>query len=153
MNRGWTSAIIDVEGAFVQGQFSNGEELYIEVLDGFHEWYQGDFVLCMNVPLYGTKQAAYCFLKTFAGHVKNMTYIQSKADPCLYFGWINGDMVVFVAWVDDVMVLGPPALVEQVQQDLEQAFTCKLEGELTEYVGSKLTFNCDTRGKGTIRFT
>ena len=86
----------------------------------------------MNVPLYGTKQAAYCFFKTFAERIKNMTYKQSKADPCLYFAWISGDIVVFVAWVDDVMILGPPALVEQVQQDLEKAFTCKREGELTE---------------------
>ena len=82
-----------------------------------------------------------------------MTYKQSKADPCLYFAWFNGDMVVFVAWVDDVMVLGPPVLVEQVQQDLEKAFTCKREGELTEYMGSKLTLTRDGDGKGTIKFT
>jgi hypothetical protein len=63
MNRTWTSAIIDVEGAFLQGRFENGEELYIEVPDGFHEWYKGDVVLRMNVPMYGTKQAAYCFLR------------------------------------------------------------------------------------------
>ena len=50
MNPTWTSAIIDVEGAFLQGQFANGEELYIEVPDGFHKWYQGDAVLCLNVP-------------------------------------------------------------------------------------------------------
>ena len=35
MNPDWTSAVIDVEGAFLQGQFENGEELYIEVPDGF----------------------------------------------------------------------------------------------------------------------
>jgi len=115
MNCGWTSAIIDVEGAFLQGHFTNGEELYIEVPDGFHEWYEGDVVLRMNVPLYGTKQAVYCFFKTFAERVKNLANKQSKADPFLYFGWINGNMIVFVAWVDDVMVLGPPAPVEQVQ--------------------------------------
>jgi hypothetical protein len=132
-------AIIDVEGAFLQGCFTKGEELYIEVLDGFHKWYEGGIVLCMNVPLYGTKQAAYCFFKTFASRIKNMTYKQPNADPCLYFAWIGGEMVVFIAWVNDVMVLGPPSLVEQVQQDLEKSFTCKCEGELTEYVGSKLT--------------
>ncbi len=60
---------------------------------------------------------------------------------------------MFVAWVDDVMVLGPPVLVEQVQRDLEKAFTCKRKGELTEYMGSKLTLNRDDEGKGTIKFT
>ena len=53
----------------------------------------------------------------------------------------------------DVMVLGPPSLVEQVQQDLEQAFTCKHEGELTEYIGSKLAFNRNGNGMGIIKFT
>ena len=86
MNKTWIAAIIDVEGAFLQGRFANGEELYIEVPDGFQEWYPGDVVLRMNVPLYGTKQAAYCFFKTFAAHIKNATYKQSKADPCLYYG-------------------------------------------------------------------
>jgi hypothetical protein len=80
MNRTWTSAIIDIEGAFLQGRFANGEELYIEVPDGFHKWYEGNVVLRMNVPLYGTKQIAYCFFKTFASQSKNMTYKQSKAD-------------------------------------------------------------------------
>jgi hypothetical protein len=62
-------------------------------------------------------------------------------------------MVVFVAWVDDVMVLGPPVLVEQVQRNLEKAFMCKCDGELTEYVGSKLTLNCDNNGRGMIKYT
>jgi hypothetical protein len=51
------------------------------------------------------------------------------------------------------MVLGPPKLVEQVQRDLEKAFTCKHEGELTEYVGSKIMFRRDAGGRGTVRFT
>jgi len=152
MNRTWILAIIDVEGAFLQGHFVNGEELYIEVPDGFHEWYEGDMVLHMNVPLYGTKQAAHCFFKTFALRIKHMTYKQSKADPCLYFAWKGGEMVVFVAWVDDVMVLGPPSLVEQVQCDLEKSFTCKREGELTEYVDRKLKFSRDDDGKGMVQF-
>ena len=62
-------------------------------------------------------------------------------------------MVVFVAWIDDVMVLGPPSLVEQVQCDIEKSFTCKRKGELTEYEGSKLTISCDDNGKGTVKFT
>jgi len=70
MNGTWTSAIINIEGAFLQGCFANGEELSIEVPDGFHKWYKGDIVLRMNVPLYGTKQAAYCFFKIFALRIK-----------------------------------------------------------------------------------
>jgi hypothetical protein len=66
MNHTWTLAIINVEGTFLQGCLLNEEELYIEVPDGFQEWYEGNVVLHMKVPLHGTKQAAYCFFKTFA---------------------------------------------------------------------------------------
>jgi hypothetical protein len=68
----------------------------------------------MNILLYGTKQATYCFFQMFIRHSKNMTYKQSKADPCLYFAWVENVMVVFVAWVDDVMIIRPPMPVEQV---------------------------------------
>ena len=61
------------------------EELYSEVPDGFQKWCQGDIVLHMNILLYGTKQAAYCFFKTFAKHIENMTYKQPKAEQYLYF--------------------------------------------------------------------
>jgi len=57
----------------------------------------------MNVLLYGTKQAAYCFFKTFKKLIKNMRYKQSRADPCLYFAWVENVLVVLVAWIDNVM--------------------------------------------------
>ena len=45
VNPGWISAIIDVEGAFLQGKFENGKELYMEVPNVFKEHYSGDVVL------------------------------------------------------------------------------------------------------------
>jgi hypothetical protein len=50
------------------------------------------------------------------------------------------------------MVLGLPDMVEKVQKDLEEAFMCKEEGELMEYVGSKLTLTQHSTGLGTVKF-
>ena len=66
MNCTWISAIIDVEGAFLQGRFANGEELDIEVPDGFKEWYEGDVVLRMNVPCMG--QSKLCLASSRHSH-------------------------------------------------------------------------------------
>jgi hypothetical protein len=59
-----------------------------------------------------------------------------------------------VAWVDDVMILGPPSLVEKIQQDLEKTFTCKQKGKNTKYVGvgSKITIDQDSNGLGSVKF-
>ena len=153
MNPRWTSSIIDVEGAFLQGHFENGKELYMEVPDGFERYYSGDVVLQLNIPIYVTKQGVYCFFKMFKKHVRNMTYEQSQADPCLYFAWRDNALVILVAWVDNIMILGHPDMVEQAQQDLRRAFTCKYEGKLTEYVASKLDLYRDNLGLGRVKFT
>ncbi len=62
-------------------------------------------------------------------------------------------MAVLVAWMDDVMILGPPNMVELAQQDLERAFMCKCFKELTKYVGNKLTLSRDDLSLGMVKFT
>jgi hypothetical protein len=58
INPAWTCKVEDVEGAFLQGTFNNGEVIYCEVPDGMEEFYgtRASTVLRMLVPLYGTKQ-------------------------------------------------------------------------------------------------
>ena len=63
---------MDVEGAFLQGEFDDGEELYIKVPDGWEEFYPGDVVLKVNVPIYGMKHAGSCFYKTFVKGVNHV---------------------------------------------------------------------------------
>jgi hypothetical protein len=40
MNPEWIAAVIDVEGAFLQGRFENGKELYTEYLMGYRNTIQ-----------------------------------------------------------------------------------------------------------------
>ena len=63
VNPGWIAFVIDVEGAFLQGRFTNGEELYIKVSEGFEHYYEEDVVLLLNIPIDGTKQAVEFFYK------------------------------------------------------------------------------------------
>lgn len=58
---------------------------------------------------------------------------------------------MLLAWLDDVLILVPPTLVEKAQQELEAAFMCKQEGPLMECVGSKISVWHDDIGLGTIK--
>ena len=40
-----------------------------------------------------------------------------------------------------------------MEKDLADAFDCKCEGELTEYVGSKIDIASNIDGLGTVKFT
>ena len=153
MNPDWIAVLIDVEGAFLQGQFKDGEELYMEVPEGFESYYPSGVVLKLNVPIYGTKQAAKCFYKKLVQVLKLATYERSMADPCLYFKWVDGRLCVMVSWVDDLIAMGCPRDVERMQRDLENKFTCKREGVMTEYVGSKLDMTRGPNGLGRVKFT
>jgi hypothetical protein len=153
MNAKWIAAVLDVEGAFLQGKFKDGEELYMSIPQGWEEFYPGDVVLRMNVPIYGTKQAGACFYRTLVESIKERRYNRSKADPCLYYVWRDGRLSLCLSWVDDILALGEKQDVERIQQDLESKFTCKREGPLKEYVGSKIDLSRDENGLGKLKFT
>ena len=58
-----------------------------------------------------------------------------------------------MSWVDDILAIGEKRDVEQIQLDLEAKFTCKREGPLREYVGSKIDLSRDENGLGKAKFT
>jgi hypothetical protein len=85
MNPDCIAIVLDVEGAFLQGVFLNGEKIYLEIPDGWKQFYNEDDALLMNVPIYGTKQASQCFYKAF---VKGMIELSLACS-------LNGSMVVW----------------------------------------------------------
>jgi hypothetical protein len=144
MHPRWISKIVDVEGAFLQGKFENGEIIYSEVPDGMEEYYgaKKDWVLLMNVPVYGTKQASACFYKC------------SMADTTLYFIVRDGSLSCFVLWVDDIIIFGEEPDVALIESDLLKAFVAKSEGVMKEYVGNKIDLTRDSEtGLGVAKFT
>lgn len=155
-NPDWVAEALDVEGAFLQGKFKNGEVIYTEVPDGMEEFYgkRSDVVLLLLVPIYGTKQAANCFYDTLVKAVKeDQAYDRSKADSCLFFSWKDNRLVLFTTWIDDLMIVGHPEDVKRVKTDIGRKFICKDEGKLLEYVGAKCDFTRNADGIGTMKIT
>ena len=60
---GWTAYIVDVKGAFLHGDFEDGEKIYMEVPKGFRKYYATNIVLLLLQTLYGLKQASSLFLR------------------------------------------------------------------------------------------
>ena len=98
-NPNWQAKVIDIEGAFLLGEFTDGEQMYCEIPNGMECVYRAwsDVVLLMQVPLYGTKEASNCFYKKLNKDMSTKCYSWSKADPCLFFVWINGKLLIFLS--------------------------------------------------------
>ena len=55
--------IVDVKGAFLHGEFENGEKVYMTILRGFEKHFPDGCVILLLKCLYGLKQAARAFLR------------------------------------------------------------------------------------------
>jgi hypothetical protein len=89
--------LLDVKGAFLHGDFENGERLYMEVPQWFEEWFAVYVVLLLLKTLYGLKQAAMVFWRELLKAFRSVGFDRSKVDPCLYFNWTQHDLVVWVS--------------------------------------------------------
>ena len=132
--------ILDVNGAFLLGEFDRGEEIHLEVPQGFEKFYEPGTVLLLKKTLYGLIQAAIAFWKTLGKSFKRLEYKRSHADPCLHYRWENEQLVLWASWVDDLIACGPKDLVLKEVQRMKGEFKCDDGGAMTEYVGGKIDY-------------
>jgi hypothetical protein len=53
--------IVDVKGAFLHGEFEDGEKVHMAVPHGFEKYFPPECVILLIKCLYGLKQAARAF--------------------------------------------------------------------------------------------
>ena len=147
----WYGSLMDVIGAFLNGEFEDGERVYIEVPQGFEKYYDPvTEVLLLGRTLYGLKQSAKQFWRTLLMCFKSMNVLRSKVDPCLYYKWEPEGLVIWLSWVDDCLVVGPKPAVMRARDEFMARFDCDDLGEVTEYVGCKLERNME---EGWLKLT
>ena len=82
---GWVANVVDVKGAFLHGEFTTGEDMFMEVPRGFEKHYEGNVLLRLLKTIYGLKQAAMAFWKMLLRRMENMDMKLSTTDLCLYY--------------------------------------------------------------------
>jgi len=107
----WLPWIVDVEGAFLNGMFQNGERIFMKVPDGFQKYYPSYVVLKLLRTLYGLKQAAMQFWREARKAMRATEMTVNKADPCLFYRWKDEKLLLMLLWVDDFCIMGPKTMV------------------------------------------
>ena len=133
---GYKAYIVDVQGAFLHGEFDNGEVLYCKIPEGFHEQYDPK-IWCWKLlkTAYGLKQAARTFWNKIVQAMNKLGFTRSVCDPCVYWKWTKKGLVVWISWIDDMLCIGHPDNVEKCKQEFMKQFECDDIGEFKEYVG------------------
>jgi hypothetical protein len=70
---------------------------------------------------------------------------RSRADECLFFQWTAAGLLLYMSWVDDILIAGKKEVVLRAKRSLAQHFTMDEQGEMFEYVGCKVEHNGQQR--------
>ena len=84
---GWAAHIVDMNGAFLLGEFRENEHIYMKIPNGFERFYSPEELLYLRKTLYGVKNVAKAFWRLLPGIMNSMGYKSNHADPCLYYRW------------------------------------------------------------------
>ena len=131
-------------------QLRNGhleDEVFMRQLEGFVVEGKKHLVCRLKQCLYGLKQSPRCWNSTLDAHLKNIGYVQSTNDPCIYTS-SEGELFIIGVYVDDFVVTGESSeRMEEVKAALAQKFNVKDLGELHYFFGVQVI---QDHKKGTV---
>jgi hypothetical protein len=118
--------VLDVKGAFLHGEFEEGEKIYMEIPQGFEKYYNPlQYVWRLMMTMYGLKQAALAFWQKLVLTMAYVGFKQSKADPCLFFKWTTKGIVLITSVVDDMNIVGYKDNVAETRESIMNIFPCE----------------------------
>lgn len=126
---------MDVKTAFLNGELEG--EVYLYPPQGLDV--RDNCVLKLNKALYGLKQASYCWNKKLDSTLKNLNFVQSENDFCLYSLNVKGQMLYLIVYVDDFILASSSLdLITMVKKQLFNEFQMKDKGELKYFLGLEI---------------
>ena len=135
-SKGWKVHQMDVKTAFLNGKIE--EEVYVEQPEGFSVFDRQTHVCKLKKALYGLKQAPRAWYERIDTYLLKLGFAKNEADPNLYFKTEEDDMVIFVLYVDDLLITGDEHMIEKCKQDLSAEFEMKDLGLLHYFLGLEI---------------
>jgi hypothetical protein len=116
------------------------EEVYMKQLPGYESAKNPYFVCRLDKAIYGLKQAPGAWYARLSSKLIDLDFVLSKGDTSLFFYKNRGITMLFLVYVDDIIVVSSSAeATTLLLQNLEKEFVLKdLEG-LHYFLGIEVT--------------
>ena len=95
---------MDVKTTFLNDMIE--EEVYIEQPDGFETFDHEPHVCQLKRALYGLKQTPRAWYTRIDSYFTRFGFTKSEADANLYHIVVDGKLLIFVIYVDDLILTG-----------------------------------------------
>ena len=132
----------DAKTAFLNGVLSN--EVYMQLPEGYKAIQNEEIVCRLRKGLYGLKQAAKLWYDKLNRILKELGFVKSKADSCLYIKKTKRGVIYLVVHVDDFcMAASDIHLINETAECLQNKFNLVDLGCLQRYLGIEVRKNTD----------
>lgn len=115
-SKGWKIHQMDVKTAFLNGVIE--EKVYIEQIEGFVVHGKESHVFQLKKALYGLKQAPLFWYKRIDRYLIGLGFSKNDADSNLYFKVINGEALILIIYVDELLITGEDHLIIKCKKEL-----------------------------------
>jgi len=128
---------MDVKTAYLNAPIDC--EIFMEQAEGFEvpsECGSEKLVYKLNKSLYGLKQSGRNWNGMLHNYLLENGFVQSDVDHCVYVKQFENEMIVIVAWVDD-MIIGASndSLLCDTKNMLKEKFKMKDLGRFSHFLG------------------
>ena len=124
---------VDVTTAFLNGNLE--DEVYMKQPPGFAADGKEHLVCKLKKSIYGLKQSPRCWNTALDSHLKEMGFVPSTSDPCIYMD-AGGARFHIGVFVDDMVLAGQnEERIAKMKDDLSHKFDIKDMGRLHYFLG------------------
>lgn len=132
--KGWIIQHVDINNAFLHGELK--ETVYITQPEGFQSSAFPHHICKLNKALYGLKQAPKAWYDQLKGFLIEYGLVHSTTDHCLFHGQKNGNTLILLVYVDDILITSDDATqVQMLITDLNLRFSLKHMGVVNHFLG------------------
>ena len=127
---------VDVTTAFLNGELE--EEVYMQQPRGFVFEGKENLVCKLKNSIYGLKQSPRCWNTALDKQLKEMGFVQSTSDACIYID-AEGDIFFIGVYVDDIILASRDlGRIRKVKESLSRKFDIKDMGKLHYFLGMQV---------------
>jgi hypothetical protein len=140
----WDIDTFDFNGAYLNGELSADEDIYMQSPPGYDN--QGESVKHLCKSLYGLKQAGRKWYDTLYRALTGEGFHVNAADPGVFFARNNEQVTILAIHVDDCMITGSSGdLISEYKQRLHSRYSLTDLGPIHWLLGIKIT--CDREAR------
>jgi hypothetical protein len=143
----WDIKVFDYSAAFLNGEFTPDEEIYMEQAPHYSN-VNSQEVVRLARTIYGLKQSSRKWYEKLTSSLATLGIHPLNSDHAVYRLVRSNDLALLAIHIDDSTITGnSPALIDEIQDEISRIFNITMLGPISWLLGMEVNRN---REKGTL---